>query len=63
MSLSKDGKTPLPERVRRPAICALLSLREVGGYKRAPNRALRSNIDRSILSNLNAEDYAFTLSS
>ena len=29
----------------------LLSLREVGGCKRDPNRALRSNIDRSILSN------------
>ena len=38
MSLSKDGKTPLLERVRRPAICALLSLREVGGYKSAVSK-------------------------
>ena len=32
----------VPERVRKPAICVLLSLREVGGCKRDPNRALHS---------------------
>ena len=44
------------ERVRKPAICVLLSLREVGGCKRDPNRALRSNHCPKHLSNLNAED-------
>ena len=38
MSLSKDGKTPFREQVRKPAICALLSLREVGGYKSAVSK-------------------------
>ena len=38
----------------------LLSLREVGGCKRDPNRALRSNVlTEAFCRTLNAEDYAF----